>query len=76
MNICNDDNSTFLVQAALVLWVHEESPYCIVSLEVNLYAYFVARVLEFFTKSSYVWHCDVYVFVKVDILLCLFKIFS
>ena len=40
---------------------HEESPYCIVYLEVSLYAYFVASVPEFFIKSSYVWHYYVYV---------------
>ena len=50
------DNSTFLVHVIFVLGDHEKSLYGLVPLKVNLYAYFVASVSEFLTKSSYVWH--------------------
>ena len=52
------DNSIFLAHVS----GHEKNLYCIMSLEVSLYAYFVASVHKFFTKSSYVWHY-VYIFV-------------
>ena len=57
------DNTTSVAHVVFVLGGHEESPYCIVSLKVNLYTSFVASVPNFFTKFSYVWHYYVYVLV-------------